>query len=154
MLVGSLAIQTFLYYPKLPDTMASHFGANGMANGFQSKPVFFAFFLGLVAVAAIFAYGVPAIISYKPEMTNLPNKEKWLAPEHRAGALSFLAAHFTGLGCAMLVLGNVLLYEIVQFHLRQETSIPASTFVTILVSFLMFVAYWSFRLFTRLGSFS
>lgn len=39
-LIGLLAVQVVVYYPRLPDRVASHFGAGGVADGWMDKPAF------------------------------------------------------------------------------------------------------------------
>ena len=39
-------IQAAYYYPRLPDTVASHFGPSGQADGWMNKGAFFGFMMG------------------------------------------------------------------------------------------------------------
>lgn len=151
-LAAILAIQGIAAYRRLPDTLASHFDGAGVPNGYQSKPVFYMFFAGIAVIAALFAYGVPALIAAKPESANLPYKEYWLAPERRAAAQSFLSAHFAWLACAVLVLANVLFYAVDQFNsgLLGRTA-PSGLFLALVLGFFVFTGWWIIRLYRRLS---
>ena len=73
-----------VYYPHLPDQVASHFNAAGQADGFMSKSNYFAMMIcltvGMPAFLAALAWG----IKYMPaSMVNVPHKEYWLSPSMR-----------------------------------------------------------------------
>jgi uncharacterized membrane protein len=147
-----LVVQGLFYYPRLPETMASHFNAGGTPNGFQSKAIFFLMLYAiLLVVGGFLAFGVPALISTRPQIANLPNKAYWLAPERREATLAFLAAHFTWFGSAVLALGNAIVFQVIRYHLEHQPALPSSSMWVILLSFLLFVLFWMVTLFRRLA---
>ena len=78
------AVHMAVYYPQLPERMATHFGPNGQADGWMSKSAFTAFFLIMITFMTALMSGIGTLIRVlPPEMINLPNKEYWLAPERR-----------------------------------------------------------------------
>jgi uncharacterized membrane protein len=153
LLSAALATQGLLSYAQLPQTIASHFNAAGAANGYMSKEAFFIMIYGiLLGISAAMAYAVPALIASRPEITNLPNKAYWLAPERRAGTLDFLTAHFTWLGSAILALGNAVLYLVVRFHLEHQATLPSDAMWTALMIFFCFVILWMVIFFWRMSA--
>jgi uncharacterized membrane protein len=50
LLVLSAAIHFSSYYSQLPDVVQSHFNREGIPNGWQSKPVFFSFFVSVTVL--------------------------------------------------------------------------------------------------------
>jgi hypothetical protein len=63
----------------MPGVMATHFGASGSANGWQTKTQFFVVEIVMLGVCLLIGFGIPFIISKAPpSLINLPNKEFWL----------------------------------------------------------------------------
>jgi uncharacterized membrane protein len=153
LLAAVLAAQGLVYYPQLLETMASHFNGAGAPNGYMSKEAFFIMTYGIfLGISAAMAYAVPALIASRSEITNLPNKAYWLAPERRAGTLDFLTAHFTWLGCAILALGNAVLYLVARFHLERQATLPSDAMWTALIIFFCFVILWMVIFFWRMSA--
>lgn len=147
---ASAAIYFWSMYAQLPDVVASHFNARGVANGWQPKSVFFEFFAGAVAIVSFLTFGVPALISKLPTpMINLPNKEYWLAPERRQETLAFLNGYLAWFGCAvLLVVATAVNYAIGQ-NLHPGGPFGAALLLCVLLGFLVFAISSSIRILTR-----
>lgn len=92
-------------YPQLPDTMASHFTARGIPNGWQPKPALFLLIGVVIMVSAIPAFIVPRRLPAMPaDRINLPNQSYWLAAERREDTWRFFRAQMAWWGCALLLL--------------------------------------------------
>jgi uncharacterized membrane protein len=90
-------------FPLLPDRMASHFGASGMANGWMTKPQFFITYAVMLLPALAVEFWVSYRIADKPDAKlRLPNNEYWLAPEHRAETFAYFGCFFAWYGCVFL----------------------------------------------------
>jgi uncharacterized membrane protein len=131
----------------LPGVMATHFGASGSANGWQTKGQFFFIELVMLGVCLLIGFGVPAIIAAAPpSLVNLPNKDFWLAPVRRDHTLSVFRIQMAWFACALLtflIVVNQLVYnanESVPRHLN------GPQFTMALIAFLGFVAIWTIRL--------
>jgi uncharacterized membrane protein len=94
LLIAFLLVQLMVYYPSLPDRMASHFGATGEPDGWQSKKAFAVFSVVFPIALAALMVGIQALILYMDRMPvaliNLPKKKYWLAPERRAETLAWV----------------------------------------------------------------
>lgn len=144
------AIYFWSIYAQLPDMVASHFNARGVANGWQPKSVFFAFFAGAVGIAAFLTFGIPAIFSRMPlAMINLPNKDYWLAPERRAETQAFLYGYFAWFGCAVLALAATAVNYALGRNLHPEAQLDIPVFFYVLAGFLVFAIASSIRMVTR-----
>ena len=150
MLAGYAAIHFASYYSQLPDVVASHFNALGVANGWQTKSAFFAVFVGVSVLAALIGFGIPRIISaMPPQLINLPNKDYWLAPDHLAETQTFLNNYFAWFGCAVFLVIILTFDYAIQSNLHPENRPDISGMWYILAGFLAFVAVWIIRLLTR-----
>lgn len=131
----------------MPGVMATHFGASGAANGWQSKNQFLFVEIILLAVCLFIGFGIPYIISKAPpSLINLPNKEFWLAPVRRDHTLAVFRIQMTWFACALLTF----LIVVNQLVFNANQSVPrhlnGAQFTMALVAFLGFVALWTIRL--------
>ena len=140
------------YYPLLPNIMASHFDARGVANGWSSKQAFFQTVASMTLLGAVLVFGMPKIIAIMPtQMINLPNKKYWLAPEQRAASMDFLGGWFAWFGCAVYAVLLVTFDYAVQSNLHAPNG-PNPMRLWYTLAFLgVFSVIWTIRLFGRFG---
>lgn len=95
----------------LPPRVASHFGAGGIANGWQSLEAYRA---TMLVFAIALPIGVVAAMAWLPRrfprLVNLPFRDYWLAPERREATYAAL----TGFA---LAIGALVVTFIVALHL-------------------------------------
>jgi uncharacterized membrane protein len=131
----------------MPGVMATHFGASGSANGWQTKGQFFVVEIVMLGVCLLIGFGIPFIISKAPpSLINLPNKEFWLAPVRRDHTISVMRIQMAWFACALLTF----LIVVNQLVFNANQSVPrhlnGSQLTMALVAFLGFVAIWTLRL--------
>lgn len=132
--------------------MASHFDAHGKPNRWQTKPIFSAFFVGALVVAAVVGFGVPRIIeSLPPALINLPYKDHWLSPQQRPGTLRFFRSHFAWLGCIVLFV-QVFSFEFaIRANFQPDKRFDSAYLVYVLAAMGIFLIVWMARLLARFG---
>ncbi len=102
-LVLTCLLMMAYYYPLMPQRMASHFAADGQANGWQPRESFFLLMIVVMASSAVVAFFAPWQISTKANARiNLPNRDYWLAPERREQTMSYIASTMAWFGCGLL----------------------------------------------------
>jgi Protein of unknown function (DUF1648) len=151
-LATAAAIHFFYLYAQLPEVVASHFDAHGRPNGWQTKPIFFAFFVGAIATATFIGFGVPRIIESMPiALINLPNKQYWFSPERRPKTLAFLSSHLAWLGCVVLLV-EIFAFEFsVRANFRPDRRFDTASLTYVLAAMGVFLIIWTARLLARFG---
>jgi uncharacterized membrane protein len=150
LLAAYAAIHFSSYYPQLPNVVASHFNGHGATNGWQTKPAFFAVFVGASVLATVIGFGIPRIISAMPQqLINLPNKQYWLSADHLAEAQALLNTYFAWFGCAVFLIIILTFDYVIQSNLHPDNRPDVSHMWHILVGFLAFVPAWIIRLLAR-----
>ena len=151
-LTAGAAIYFWSYYSELPGVVASHFNAQGVPNGWQTKSAFFVVFVGVSVLALLVGFGIPRIISaMPPQLINLPNKQYWLAAEHVRETQAFLNAYFGWFGCAVF-LAMILTFDYaMQSNLHPDNRPDISRIWYILAGFVLFTLVWTIRMLVRFG---
>jgi uncharacterized membrane protein len=130
-------------YPQLPATMASHFSAHGVANGWAPKSAFFGIMAFCAGLSAFVGFFVPRQISTRPaSKLNLPNKDYWLAPEQREDTWRFIRAQMIWFACALLF---VLLFgssQAINANLPSVGRFNSEAMLAVMLGFGLFCALW------------
>ena len=93
------------YYSVLPLRVASHFGANGVADGWMSRGAFGVTYVGTVVLMVVLFGGISALVRRLPVgLINLPHREYWLAPPRREETLRRLDVDMGWMGLGTIVL--------------------------------------------------
>ena len=86
----------------LPARVATHFGANGQPNGWMSRDHHT---VGQVAISLFTGGLFFALTLYLPRVpvrfVNVPHRDYWLAPQHRAKTFAWLASMLCWLGALL-----------------------------------------------------
>jgi len=127
----------------LPARVASHFGANGLANGYMARDVYLAFAIGMVVVPpALVGLAIALSLKYFPQFLNLPDRDYWLAPERRAGTTEYLNGHSAWLAAllGLFALGVHLL--VVRANRSVPPQLETAPFVVLLIGFGIVTVAW------------
>lgn len=128
---------------QLPEIVATHYRFDGRANGWMSRTGYLMFMIG-------FSVGFPALIAFLirylprrwPHLTNIPNREYWLAEPRREDSLRFLTAHGWWLACLLVLLFGGVHYAILIAHRSQPANLPLSLFLPLLGGFFIGFVIW------------
>ncbi len=104
-LVAIVVVQSIYYYPRLPETVATHFGGLGAANDWSGRNGFFGLYLVLVVMLVGIFKLVPRWSERRVRFgMKIPNPEYWLAPERIEQTKQFFRRQMTVIGIAHLLL--------------------------------------------------
>jgi uncharacterized membrane protein len=88
----------------LPARVASHFVADGSANGYMPRSGYLTLMLALIVCLPLLLVLLQGVLRFIPQrFLNLPNREYWLAPERRAATLAFIQNHGVYVGILLVV---------------------------------------------------
>jgi hypothetical protein len=135
----------------LPDPVASHFGAGGVADNWQSRTGFVVTFGATVAFCAVTFLGIGLWLPRMPtSLVNLPNREHWLAPERRDETLAHITAQLLYLGAATNLFLLAMAHLTVQANREVEgTPTLSDAFWVIFGAYMLGVGVWTVRLLVR-----
>lgn len=150
LILATIFIAQFAYfYPSLPESVAIHFNAAGLADNFTSRQNYFLLELALLAFAFFFAKINSAFVNVLPvSLINMPHREYWLADERRAATLKILEDYFGWLSAAMLAFFIALNQLTIDANFRDPVRL-SDGFWFVLAGFLVFIAFWMYKFITR-----
>jgi uncharacterized membrane protein len=138
-ILGAGILQCLHDFPLLPDRLASHFSAAGNANGWMTKPQFFATYAVVIIPALALEFWMPRRIAGRPDnRLRLPNKDFWLAPVRRAETFAYFERFFAWYGCAFLLLEVFAMGLAMRANFQSPPQLPTGPIVFAIVAFVLF----------------
>lgn len=141
-----LAVMCLHFYSRLPEKIATHFGAGGAANGWMTKRDFMFLYLGLCIFMACLFLLLPRLIMRLPDsMINLPNKDFWLAPDRRRRTIGIMGEKMAWLGVLILALFIAMAYFTFQANLLPRPMLDEKATIVTMVAFFLCMGVWLVR---------
>jgi uncharacterized membrane protein len=142
--------QAVYYYPRLPETVASHFNRAGQPDVWSSKATFVRIYLAVTGLVTILFLAVTFTMSKIPvSLINLPNKDYWLSEERRQDTLALLSHYFLWFASATLLLLLDIFHQSFQVHLGKAGALSHP--MLSLGLYIGFSVIWSVSLFVKFG---
>lgn len=130
------ALHAYVVADTLPERVASHFGPDGRADGFESRGQFFLMFAALSALAMLVLLSIPWLVRRLPrELVNLPNKSYWLTPEREGEALAKLA-DFSATFAVITSLLLFVVFELVLYANQHGGGLPNEIMLPLLGAYM------------------
>lgn len=131
----------------LPLLMASHFNAEGIADGFMSQEGYTNTMLALIVL-------VPGLLALTPlgmrklpaNLINIPHKEYWLTPERRELTFQTLHRFMSVMACFLLLFLSYVHWLVIQANERQPPVMSVLNIVLGMIVFLLLIGGWSLLL--------
>lgn len=140
--VGYLAF-VFASAPQLPERVATHFGAEGRANGWMTRQGYLIFETAFPLAIGLFLAGTASLTSRFPaRFVNLPRKDFWLAPERRALTAGILRSRMTWLASLMTLFFGGLHALTLEANRVHPPQLPMDGLLLVVVAFLVAVLIW------------
>jgi len=147
------AMSIFATSDALPQTVASHFGGNNLANGWMSRD-------GYVLFMLCFSLGVPLFMvltigwlpRFMPRLVNLPNRDYWLSEERRDEALAYLLEHAYRMGSVTLLFMLGLHLLVLDANQAHPARLAGGLLILLILLMLLFFAalgVWTLALLRR-----
>lgn len=140
-------ILSLYHYPRLPDRIAIHFNASGAADGWGFKDHFFLIIDGAFAFLVVLLGGLPLLLRHIPaSLINLPNRDYWLAPEHKDATLDRLTDQLLFFGAMTLFLMDGIMYLSFTANLSKKPAMSSELLWGMIVGFILVNVGWAIYL--------
>jgi uncharacterized membrane protein len=142
-----ILVQVVVYFPRLPDVVASHFDGAGRPNDWMSRTTFFLVYAGTMGLLVVVFLLLPRNLGSLPgSMVNLPNKKYWLTPERRERATRMLVERMLWFGSATLLFMLIVFQLAIEANLSPPPPRLSSGVVWALIVYFAITAVWLIEL--------
>lgn len=149
-LYGAYVVLLALTVSELPVRVATHFGFEGVANGWMSRNAYQIFLFALPLVIGLMLMGVSALVRFCPaQLINLPRKDYWLAPERRALTAAMLRSRMMWLACLMMLFFGGLHVLTLEANRVQPPQLSMGGLLMSMMVFLLSLMIWVIFLLMR-----
>ncbi len=134
----------------LPERVATHFGIDGQADGWMSRSGYANFIRIFGLALPVFTVAVGFLTRFLPSwMINIPNRDYWLAPEHRAETYNSVLGFCLWLACMEAGLVGAMHYQTIVANRSIPARLPTSGLVIVLGMFVAGLGLWIVALVRR-----
>lgn len=142
-------LQVVVYYPQMPDVMASHFDGNGRPNGWMTKTTFFGIHVAMMMLMVIsFLYFPKQTRRFPTGRWSIPDRDYWFAPERVKETLRNIRIQMlvVGIATVLLLLATIQLAIVANLNTPTVLSPVLGWF---LIAYFVFMAIWLVAFFRR-----
>jgi len=137
------AAYVWLTAGQLPERVATHFGANGEPNGWETQAGYVRFTLIFGAVVPAFVLGTFLFIRYLDGWgMNIPHKDYWLAPERQGQTFAFIQRQGAWFAALLIAFFAGVHYTILAANAHPHASLPPTFLPWIVGPFLVATIVW------------
>ncbi len=148
-LIALSVLQSFYYYPQMPEIVASHYDSIGEPNGWSKKTGFFALYLLILLMnAVIFIFAPRWIASCANFGLTIPNRKYWLTPERVQQTRLFFQQQMLIMGLVNLAFAIDVAQMLIQANLEPQPRLGDNIFWALFVYLLAF-SVWLIHFFLR-----
>jgi hypothetical protein len=135
----------------LPERPATHFDADGHANGWMNRATYLLLISGLPGLMAAIFWLVSQSATHFPRLLSIPRRDYWLAPGRRAETAALLARWLLWLACGVTVFFGVLHALVIQANQVKPPHLSSGPLLALVIAFLLAVMVWIVVLMRRMA---
>jgi hypothetical protein len=129
--------------PSLPDRVASHFGANNLANGYMTREGYRTFILAFAIGVPLFVVAMVGLLPRAfPGAVNIRDRDYWFAPERRESTLGYLLGWACSLGMLLTLFIAAIHAAVLVANAYEPPRLPALLFWIELAAFAIGMLVW------------
>jgi uncharacterized membrane protein len=148
-LLCTAAVHIAFFYPLLPATVASHFDADGLPNGWCGKTSLALVYSATVGLFAVIGLSMHHLIRRTPaRFISLPHRDYWLAEEQREATLAYLGRHMIWFSNGSMAFIMSLMHAVFRANLQEAPRLAIGAFWPG-PAYLAFIVVWAVALFLR-----
>ena len=142
-LLAGASLFVWLTSRALPELVASHFVASGVANGFMPKASYVRFMILLIV-------GLPSLLAFVPVLglntpnvrINLPNRDYWLTPARRPETIKVIQGFMVRVAALLVVFLAYVHWLVVRANELVVPNMSAPGIIGGLVAFVFAMLIW------------
>lgn len=127
----------------LPPVVASHFNANGDADGFMPRTLYLGLMVAIAIGLPLLVASLHSVVRFVPaRFINLPNRDYWLAPARITETLAYLQVQGRRFAVIMAAFLCYVHWLVVQANTVQPPHLSGAMFAVGMLLFLAALAIW------------
>lgn len=142
LVLGSM-LQVAYYAPLLPEVVASHFGYQGVANGWMSRTAFIIMYLALIIFLVVMRMlSIDFRLPQSAKYISLPHKDYWLTADRREQTEAYIGRSFVRLSTIVVIFILVLMQLVFMANLTEPPRINEQAVWLLLILFMLYMLIW------------
>ena len=143
-------IQLIYFYPYLPETMATHFGADGQADGWSSRSSFISMQVIIIGVMTMLYLSANKLkLPQSSKYISLPNKDYWLDASRRSQTEYYLAQQMRWFCFYTLLFLLVVIQLVINANLQSNGLFDENLMWYSLLIYGVYIVVWILRFYRR-----
>ena len=127
----------------LPSVVATHFGADGAANGYMAHDTYVRFMLAFVVLLPLLVnFAMERILAAPGARINLPNRDHWLSEPQRAATIDYLLRHMRWFGLLLAAFLCAMHSLVVRANAATPPALDNTRFSIALGAYLLVIVLW------------
>ncbi len=129
---------------QLPARLATHFGADGLPNGWMTRSGHVRFTLGFGLGLPVFILALAAVITrLGGKGLNIPHRDYWLAPERRAQTLAAMQRMLVWFSCLLVGFFTLIHHSILLANAQTPVRLSSDNLWMVLAPFVTAIGTWA-----------